>query len=251
MSSDLRNRDMELPCYECALRGCGSFKPVTPEELDAINRIKREHLRVPAGGEIIRSGDEAPELYTLYSGWAFRFKTLPDGRRQILNFLLPGDLLGLQAAMFDAALHGIEALTEVQLCVLPRRDIWRLFGDMPALAFDVAWLGSREESIVDENLTSAGRRSATERVAALIVALYKRTKILGLVAGETFAFPLTQQHIADALGLSLVHTNKTLARLRRLGMYKQVNGMLTLVNPRVLEGLGQYYDQEIVLRPLI
>ena len=242
---------MQLPCYECALRACGLFKPVTPEELSSINRIKREHLQVPAGGEIIRVGEEAPELYTVYSGWAFRFKTLPDGRRQILNFLLPGDLLGLQAAMFDAALHGIEALTEVQLCVLPRRDVWRLFGDMPALAFDVTWLGSREESIVDENLTSAGRRTATERVAALIVGLYKRAKSLGLVAGETFAFPLTQQHIADALGLSLVHTNKTLARLRRLGMYKRANGILTLINPRVLESVGQYYDQEIPLRPLI
>lgn len=242
---------MQLPCYECALRACGSFKPVTPEELDSINQIKREHLLVPAGGEIIVAGDEAPELYTLYSGWAFRFKTLPDGRRQILNFLLPGDLLGLQAAMFDAALHGIEALTEVQLCALPRRDIWALFGNMPALAFDMTWLGSREESIVDQNLTSAGRRTAAERVAALIVAIYKRAKALGLVAGETFAFPLTQQHIADALGLSLVHTNKTLARLRRMGMYKRVNGMMTLINPRALESVAQYYDQEIPVRPLI
>jgi CRP-like cAMP-binding protein len=233
------------------LRACGIFKPVTAEELNLINQIKRDHLLVDAGGEIIRAGDKAPELYTLYSGWAFRFKTLPDGRRQILNFLLPGDLLGLQAAMFDAALHGIEALTEVQLCVLPRRDIWALFGDMPALAFDVTWLGSREESIVDENLTNAGRRSASERVAALIIALYKRSKALGLVAAETFAFPLTQQHIADALGLSLVHTNKTLARLRRLGMFKRANGMLTLTNPRVLESMGQYYEQEIPLRPLI
>jgi CRP-like cAMP-binding protein len=246
-----RNRNMQLPCHECALRACGIFKPVTAEELNSINQIKRDHLLVHAGSEIIRAGDKAPELYTLYSGWAFRFKTLPDGRRQILNFLLPGDLLGLQAAMFDAALHGVEALTEVELCVLARRDIWALFGEMPALAFDVTWLGSREESIVDENLTSAGRRSASERVAALIIALYKRSKALSLVAGETFAFPLTQQHIADALGLSLVHTNKTLARLRRLGMFKRANGMLTLTNPRVLESLGQHYEQEIPLRPLI
>src|ERR1700751_4781156 len=243
--------NMQLTCYECALRDCELFKPVTAEELRTINDMKKEHLSLPAGAEIVRGGESSPELYTLYSGWAFRFKTLPDGRRQILNFLLPGDLLGLQAAMFDAALHGIEALTDVQLCVLPRRDIWALFGDMPALAFDVTWLGSREESIVDENLTSAGRRTAAERVAALIVALYKRSKALGLVAGETFSFPLTQQHIADALGLSLVHTNKTLARLRRLGMFKRANGTLTLTNPRVLESIGQYYEQEIVLRPPI
>jgi CRP-like cAMP-binding protein len=242
---------MHVSCFECALRACGLFKPVTTNELGAINEIKRDHLVLPAGSEIIHAGDDSPELYTLYSGWAFRFKMLPEGRRQILNFLLPGDLVGLQAAMFDAARYGVEALTEVQLCLLPRQKVWALFGEMSGLAFDVAWLGSREESNVDENLTSAGRRTAIERTAALIVMLYKRAKALGLVTDETFLFPLTQQHIADALGLSLVHTNKTLARLRRMGMFVRMNGSLTLSNPHVLEKLGQYFDEEIPQRPLI
>ena len=242
---------MQVPCYECALRACGLFKRVTNQELASIDEIKRAHLEVPAGGEIIRIGDTAPEIYTLYAGWAFRYKMLSDGRRQILSVMLPGDLLGLQAAMFDAALFGIEALTNVQLCVLPRKKVWALFDGMPGLAFDVAWLGSREESHVDENLTSAGRRTATERTAALIVMLYKRAKALGLVVEDTFLFPLTQQHIADALGLSLVHTNKTLARLRKMGMFARMNGSLTLTNPRVLEKIGQYFDEEIPQRPLI
>jgi CRP-like cAMP-binding protein len=242
---------MAMTCYQCGLRACGLFKPITPAELDTIDDLFKGQIALPAAAEIIRAGDESAELYTLYSGWAFRYKTLADGRRQILNFLLPGDLLGLQAAMFDAALHGIEALTAVELCVLPRRKVWDLFGGMPGLAFDIAWLGSREESIIDENLTSVGRRSAVERVAALIVALYKRVKMLGLATGESFAFPLTQQHIADALGLSLVHTNKTLARLRRMGMFSQVNGTMTLTNPRVLQRVAQYFDKEIPLRPLI
>jgi CRP-like cAMP-binding protein len=242
---------MRVTCFECALRACGLFKPVSQNELAVINDIKRDHLAFPAGTEILRAGEESLELYTLYSGWAFRFKNLPDGRRQILNFLLPGDLLGLQAAMFDAAQHGIEALTDVELCLLPRQKIWHLFGQMPELAFDVTWLGAREESHVDENLLSAGRRTAAERIAALIIILYKRADALALVADHTFAFPLTQQHIADALGLSLVHTNKTLARLRRLGMYTQTNGSLTLSNPRVLERVAQHFDQELARRPLI
>jgi CRP-like cAMP-binding protein len=242
---------MQLSCHECALRACGLFKPITPNELGAINDIKRDHLALKAGTEIIRAGDECPEIYTLYSGWAFRFKTLPDGRRQILNFLLPGDLVGLQAAMFDAAQYGVEALTDVELCLLPRRKVWALFDEMPGLAFDVAWLGSREEGYVDDNLTSTGRRTAAERIAALIVSLYKRTKALGLVENDTFEFPLTQQHIADALGMSLVHTNKTLARLRRIGMYSRANGTLTLTNPRVLQRIAQHFDEEIPLRPLI
>jgi CRP-like cAMP-binding protein len=242
---------MRVSCFECALRACGLFKPVSQTELAFIADMKRDHLVVPAGRQIIRAGRESDDLYTLYSGWAFRFKTLPDGRRQILNFLLPGDLLGLQAAMFDAAQHGIEALTEVELCLLPRPKVWELFGRVPELAFDVAWLGAREESIVDENLLSAGRRSAAERIAALIVTLYKRADALALVDSHTFAFPLNQQHIADALGLSLVHTNKTLARLRQMGMYTQANGSLTLTNPRVLERIAQHFDQELARRPLI
>jgi CRP-like cAMP-binding protein len=243
--------NMRVSCFECNLRACGLFKPVTSDELARINDIKRAHLALQAGTEIIRANDESFELYTLYSGWAFRFKILPDGRRQILNFLLPGDLLGLQAAMFEASRHGIEALTDVELCELPRNKMWELFGQMPQLAFDVTWLGSHEESYVDENLTSAGRRSAAERIAALIVMLYKRANELTFVSDGTFTFPLSQQHIADALGLSLVHTNKTLARLRRLGMFTQANGSLTLTNPRVLERIAQYFDEEVAQRPLI
>jgi CRP-like cAMP-binding protein len=242
---------MRVNCFECALRACGLFKPVGENELAVINDIKRDHLTFPAGTEIIRAGQDSPELYTLYSGWAFRFKTLPDGRRQILNFLLPGDLLGLQAAMFDAAQHGIEALTDVELCLLPRHKIWHLFGQVPELAFDVAWLGAREESRVDENLLSAGRRNAAERIAALILILYRRAEALALTEDHTFSFPLSQQHIADALGLSLVHTNKTLARLRRMGMFTQTNGSLTLTNPRILEHAAQHFDQEPARRPLI
>ena len=242
---------MRVSCFECALRACGPFKPVSQAELAVINDLKREHLAVPAGSEIIRAGQDSAETYTLYAGWAFRFKLLSDGRRQILNFLLPGDLVGLQAAMFDAAQHGIEALTDVELCLLPRRKVWDLFGRMPELAFDVTWLGAREESHVDENLLSAGQRNAAERIAALIVILYKRADALALVKDRTFTFPLSQQHIADALGLSLVHTNKTLARLRRMGVYAQTNGLLTLTNPRALESMAQHFDQELARRPLI
>ncbi len=191
------------------------------------------------------------ELYTLYAGWAIRCKTLPDGRRQILNILLPGDLIGLQGAMFEAAAYSVEAITEVQLCLLPRRKMWSLFENMPELAFDVTWLGSREESIVDENLTSTGQRTAAERIAALIIQLYKRLNVLGMVVNGAMPFPLTQQHIADTLGLSLVHTNKSLAKLRKLGMFSQTNSTLLLSNPKALESLAQYFEEEVAKRPLI
>jgi CRP-like cAMP-binding protein len=242
---------MRVPCFECALRRGLGFKPISETEIAFINEMKRDHLVFAAGTEIITAGQEQAELYTLYAGWAIRAKALADGRRQILNIHLPGDLIGLQGAMFEAATYNVEALTEVQLCLLPRRKIWSLFEHMAELAFDVTWLAAREESHVDEHLTSAGRRSASERIAALIIMLYKRLDTLGLVANGAMPFPLTQQHIADVLGLSLVHTNKSLAKLRRLGMFEQTNGRLLLTNPRALEALGQYFDEEAPRRPLI
>ncbi len=242
---------MRVPCFECALRRTGAFKPINDLELAFINEMKRDHLVCPPGGEIIAAGQDQAELYTLYAGWAIRCKTLPDGRRQILNILLPGDLIGLQGAMFEAAAYSVEAITEVQLCLLPRRKMWSLFENMPELAFDVTWLGSREESIVDENLTSTGQRTAAERIAALIIQLYKRLNVLGMVINGAMPFPLTQQHIADTLGLSLVHTNKSLAKLRKLGMFSQTNGTLLLSNPKALESLAQYFEEEVAKRPLI
>jgi CRP-like cAMP-binding protein len=242
---------MRVPCFECALRRTGAFKPINDLELAFINEMKRDHLVCPPGGEIIAAGQDQAELYTLYAGWAIRCKTLPDGRRQILNILLPGDLIGLQGAMFEAAAYSVEAITEVQLCLLPRRKMGSLFENMPELAFDVTWLGSREESIVDENLTSTGQRTAAERIAALIIQLYKRLNVLGMVVNGAMPFPLTQQHIADTLGLSLVHTNKSLAKLRKLGMFSQTNSTLLLSNPKALESLAQYFDEEVAKRPLI
>ena len=242
---------MRVPCFECELRRCDAFKPINDVELAFINEMKRDHVALRAGAEIIAAGTEQAELYTLYAGWAFRFKTLPDGRRQILHIVLPGDLIGLQGAMFEASQYGVEALTDVEICVLPRRKVWSLYENMPELAFDVTWLGSREESIVDENLVSAGRRRASERIAALIISLYKRLNVLGLVVNGAMPFPLTQQHIADALGLSLVHTNKSLAKLRKLGMFAQINSTLLLSNPKALESLAQYFDEETPKRPLI
>jgi CRP-like cAMP-binding protein len=246
-----KGSQMRVSCFECALRRSGAFKPISDMELAFINEMKRDHLVYPPGAEIIAAGADQAELYTLYAGWAIRCKTLPDGRRQILNIILPGDLIGLQGAMFEAAAYSVEALTEVHLCLLPRRKVWSLFENMPELAFDVSWLGSREESIVDENLTSAGQRTAAERIAALIIQLYKRLNMLGLVANGAMPFPLTQQHIADTLGLSLVHTNKSLAKLRKLGMFSQSNGTLLLSNPKALESLSQYFDEEAAQRPLI
>jgi CRP-like cAMP-binding protein len=240
-----------VPCPTCPLRAHGPFKRYDADDISFLDSFKREHLKVPAGGDIITAGDPDAPLFTLFSGWAMRLKMLPDGRRQILNFLLPGDPIGFQANMFEAAPHSVQAITNVQLCSFHRAKFYEMFSNHPELAFDLTWLTAREEGVVDDNLVSTGQRNALERTAALIIHLYKRAEALGMANGAGTVFPLTQQHLADALGLSLVHTNKTLRKLQKLGLYEIKGGSLYLLNGRALEKLSAYYEEPIALRPLL
>jgi CRP-like cAMP-binding protein len=241
------------PCEACGLRAHAAFLPISPEELKAIEAFRVGTRTVHAGGTVIEEHSRSEQLYTLYSGWAFRYKTLSDGRRQILNFLLPGDFIGVQQKMTDAAVHGVEALGEAWLCVFERDALWSLHQHTPRLGFAVTWLAAHEEALVDDNLLSVGRRSAAERVATLLVHLFRRAAALMPDAGANgVPFPLTQQHVADALGLSLVHTNKTLRKLERRGLHRIENGQLFLTDVRALERIADLYgDGKLPPRPLI
>ena len=239
-----------VSCQDCGLRRLGVFRGNSAVEIKFIQAFKRKHVRLAAGKDIVREAARA-ELFTLYSGWAFRFKTLSDGRRQILNFLLPGDLIGLQDQVSDVSPHGVQALTDVELCQFADDGLWDMFRAHPSLGYDVTWLASHEESMIDENLLSVGRRTAAERIAVLLMHLYKRSVSLGVAVDGKVPFPINQQHIADAIGLSLVHTNRTLRRLYKLGLYEVVEGWLALPKPTALARLAEYFESPVPSRPLI
>ena len=241
----------DAPCKDCKLRQGSAFAQNSSEEIAFIQQFKTRSVAFETGTTIIAEGSASEDLYTLYSGWAFRFKTLTDGRRQILNILLPGDLVGLQEKLQDVSSHGVEALTAVSLCRFARNGLWELYRNHPGLGYDITWIAASQKDVLDENLLSVGRRNATERVATLLVQLYKRVKAIGQARETTIDFPLTQQHIADALGLSLVHTNKTLRRLTKLGFHRIVGGELTVNNPAALQRVADYYLSEERVRPLI
>jgi CRP/FNR family transcriptional regulator, anaerobic regulatory protein len=236
-------------CVNCRLRRTETFTPVKPDTIDFIEEFRSGTTQLDAGATIIREQQPNGKLFTLYSGWAFRYKSLSDGRRQILNFLLPGDLVGLQQKFSDNSMHGVEAVTDVSLCAFPRDGLWDLFRRHPELGYDITWLSARGEGFVDDNLLTTGRRNATERVAMLLMHLYRRLQNLGLEEkdadgkGGSIEWPINQQHIADNLGLSLVHTNKTLRRLRQLGLHEIEDGRLRLRNPKALERVADYYEK--------
>ena len=243
----------DVPCRQCPLRPLPLFLEHSAEELELVQSLKRREVRVGAGETLILEGQTDAPLYTLLRGWAFRYKTLRDGRRQILTFLLAGDFIGVQQKMGDAAAHGVDTLTDAVFCVFQRDALWELHRQQPTMGFNITWLTAHEESRVDDTLLSVGRRSAEERIATLLILLFKRAAALLPDGGASgVPFPLTQQHVADGLGLSLVHTNKTLRKLERRGLHRISDGRLYLRDAKALARLADLYgDGRPPQRPLI
>ncbi len=241
----------QTPCLKCPLRALKTFREFQPAELEFVEWFKTGEFASDEGATILMEGHSSPHLYTILSGWAFRHKTLPDGRRQILNFALPGDFLGLQTSMFNEMQHSVETLTKTVLCVFPRDKIWSLYEKFPGLAYDLTWIAARSERLLDEQLLSVGRRSAQEKMAFVLLHLFYRAQAVGLATGNKVVFPFTQQHLADSLGLSLVHTNKTLKALLARKWCRWKDGTFELVDEAALRELACYEGDLASLRPLI
>lgn len=213
--------------------------------------FKSGELFLDRGSTIVSEGTTSPHLFTVLEGAAIRYKTLEDGRRQVIGFSLPGDFIGLQAAVMDEMQHTVEAATRIRLCVFNRSDFFELFRQQPHRGFDVSWLAAREEYFLGDSLLSVGRRSAIERVAFGLQALHRRAREVGMATEQQMDMPFTQQDLADALGLSLVHTNKTLKRLRERGAIVWSSGQLRILDADLLADIAGIDDTPNQVRPLM
>ncbi|WP_274627551.1 Crp/Fnr family transcriptional regulator [Arvimicrobium flavum] len=241
----------QVPCEKCPLRPLPIFREFERSELDFVSTFKRGELFVERGATVLLEGSHSAHLYTVLSGWGFRYKLLPDGRRQILNYLVPGDLIGLQSSLLGVMEHSVEALSAMVLCVFERERLSELYENFPGLAFDVTWIASREEQMLDENLLSVGRRSAVERAAYVLAFLGARVRSLGPEAAGPITIPITQQHIADTLGLSLVHTNRTLKKLADRRLISWRDGACEVRDPDALAAIARWSGLGESRRPLI
>jgi len=251
MSTTVPSSGRIVPCERCPLRPLHVFRDFSPEELAFVSEFKSGELTAEAGTTLFMQGTNSAHLYTLLSGWAFRYTTLPDGRRQILNFAFPGEFLGLQGTVINEMQHSVEVLTQSILCVFPRDKLWELYTRYPSLAFDITWLAAREEQLLDEHLLSVGRRSALERTAYILLHLYCRAEDVGLAKDRKVLFPFTQQHIADTLGMSLVHANKTLRRLYNMKVLRWQDRIFEILDWDRLAEIALYEVNDKKPRPLI
>jgi CRP/FNR family transcriptional regulator len=180
---------------------------------------------------IFRQRDLHDVVPFICRGWAASAVTLSDGSRQILSFLLPGDIVSISLLFSPYAHCSVEAITEVQYRCFRRDELKALLLSDPGLIEKVSKLWIDRKMRADQLAVDLGRRTADERIARLILNLQERLASRGMAEGRTIAFPLRQHHVADATGLTAVHVSKVMSEFRRRGLIEISDRSLTILNP--------------------
>jgi CRP-like cAMP-binding protein len=201
------------------IRRLDGFRKLSDSAAGLIRSAVRERMfKAGAGEDLACEGDRCELVRVFLSGWACRYKVLEDGRRQIVNFILPGDTCDARIYLFSRMDHSIGALTPVTYSEFDRAGFEQLISADKTIAEAFYCETLANCAIQREWTLNVGRRDALERVGHVICELFARLSLVGLADANSFAFPVTQMDLADATGLSTVHVNRTLQELRASGL---------------------------------
>jgi CRP-like cAMP-binding protein len=222
------------------------------EDVELLDAVCATQRSVPAQQDLIREGDEPGPVFILLKGWACRYKLLPEGTRQITSFLMPGDCCDLHAAVFVRMEHSIATLTAARVARVDRKHIEVLMETRPAITQAFCRAQLVDEDTLRAWVVSIGRRDSVQRVAHLMCELYVRAMNIGLISGNRFELPLTQAMLGDALGLTPVHVNRVLRKLRISGIMNLSRGTLVIANVgklALVAGFDDHYLNRRLRRP--
>lgn len=191
---------------------------VSDAEAAAVEGLVNRTRDYPADTTVVRAGEELTESLLLVDGFAYRYKDLRDGRRQILELNLPGDFVDLHGFVLKRIDHSVATLTPATIAFAAHDDLRRVTVEMPHLGRLLWFQTALDAAIHREWITTLGQKSATGRLAQLFCELRERLAIGGLVEGDRFHFPLTQAELGEVTGLTSVHVNRTLKSLREAGL---------------------------------
>ncbi len=209
----------------------GRFVPVKEYERDALRHLGRNARWHSRGSDLIAEGDKPDSVFLLLEGWAFRYKHLEDGSRQIMAYLIPGDLCDIRIFMFEEMDHSIGLLSDAKVVKIPAAEILDLLDRFPRIERALLWATLVDESTLREWLLNIGQRNALQKISHLFCELYVRMSAIDLVDDrKTLAFPLTQTELADTTGMTAVHVNRSLQTLRKDGLVQIGHGRLTILD---------------------
>jgi len=237
-------------CEYCPLRASSLFLPFTPSELRFMMRFREGEVELEPGRILFHEGDALENFYTVLSGQGARYKTLENGDRQLVNFVFPGDLVGMAGTVTGEANAAMQAASHMRLCRFRKARLPELFANQPDRAYSMIWIAAVEEHFLGETIATLGQRNAIQRLAWALLKVHQRLSAVDLCddTGEV-PFPFRQADLADALGLSLVHTNKTLAQLREWVRF--ADGRLKVADAQALADVAMSSGREPNQRPLL
>lgn len=198
---------------------------------------KKTYVR---GNAILAEGEHVDHIHLVLKGIAARSKTLADGQRKIMALLVPGDLCDLEVFVLARMDHDLRALTETTCAVIPASVIESLLSESSNLTKALWWSTMTDSAVLREWIVNHGSRDARQRIAHVICEILIRYRMVGLAPADTFPFPMTQDELAEATGLSAVHVNRTLKQLRSEGMIALKQHRLTVLDPHGLQRIGQF-----------
>ena len=200
-------------------RKLSAHLPLRTGDINFLDEMATHRTRqVRSGVDLVSTGDRPGYVFVILDGWAMRYKMLRDGRRQIVAFLVPGDLCDPYCYLLHRQDHNIGAMTNLQVGEITRQMMENMVLSRPEIAKALWVHGLVAASIQREWCVNIGKRVAFERLSHLLCELFHRLSIVGLVSENHCALPITQYDLADATGLTSIHVNRTLQELRRLGL---------------------------------
>lgn len=224
----------------------GAAPFLSPDEREALRQCIATKRTVRAHAEVVREGDLGDRLYFLLEGWACRFRTTRDGRRQIVALLMPGDLCNLTTAMSGRSGSGVRMLTAGSVALVHRERLHALARDFVGIERALAWLAVANVATLEQWMLGLGRRSARERLAHLLCELAVRVGDDRRVGEIAFDMPLTQDHLADVLGLTPVHVNRTMQQLRAEGLITSSPRRTIIPEIAALRDVGDFEPRYLV-----
>lgn len=219
------------------------FSSLSPTQRDMLAALTAAPRLVRRRSLIRREGDPATGVWLLHDGWVGAALDLANAKRQLIKIHLPGDVLGSTSMCLDRAGETLEALSDAWVSFVPHQSLSRLFVDDPRLGVAFLLSVQKERLALTHRLAAIGRTSAYERVAGLLYDLVQRGRLAGIVQGNVVTCPMTQEQIADVIGLTNVHVNRIVRRLNEDGLIEGTHGRFIVLDEGRLEALVPFHPQ--------
>jgi len=220
-----------------------------PLDLKSLQAIIDGELLVRRRGDLVVDGDEFRKLCFVREGYAVRYKLLRNGKRQILNVILPGDIVGIPGSFFEKAIYSVSAVTDVAMNVCTLDAYMQLCYRRPQFALALTWIAVQEATTYAEHIIDIGRRTPIERLSHFLLELHARLRIVRCAEAASFTLPFSQEVMADVLGLSVPHLNRMMQRLRSEKLIAGSERRVEFIDRGALQALAHYQPYELAQIP--